>query len=121
MPVAKKTLNAVAAVAQAAPGQAFHSPGLSPGASAGNLNLKTRSKGSNAMVEPVRRRLRTKTPPVPAQRVPSMGLGALKGPLPRLNPSLELQQAQEEDQVQRTWEEEEEIHLLAMVISSISW
>ena len=37
-PVGKKTLNAVAAVAHAEPAPAFHSPGLSLGASAGNLN-----------------------------------------------------------------------------------
>ena len=59
-PVEKKTLNAVAH-AEAIP--AFHSPGLSLGASAGNLNLKSRNKGSSTMVLPVRRRLRTKTPP----------------------------------------------------------
>ena len=73
-PVEKKTPHAVAAVAHAAPVPAFHSPGLSLGASAGNLNLKSRNKGSNTMVVPVRRRLRTKTPPATAQRVPSMGL-----------------------------------------------
>ena len=57
-PVEKKTLNAITAVAHAEPAPAFHSPGLSLGASAGNLILKRR----------------TKTPPAAAQRVPSMGL-----------------------------------------------
>ena len=69
-PVEKKTLNAVAAVAHAEPAPAFHSPGLSLGASAGNVNIKIRNKGSSTMVVPVRRRLRTKTPPAAAQRVP---------------------------------------------------
>ena len=38
------------------------------------MNLKSRNKGSSTMVVPARRRLRTKTPPAAAQRVPSMGL-----------------------------------------------
>ena len=38
------------------------------------MNLKSKNKGSNTMVVPVRRRLRNKTPPAAAQRVPSMGL-----------------------------------------------
>ena len=71
--VEKKTLSAVAAVAHAEGVPAFHSPGLSLGASAGNLNLKSKNKGSSTRVVPVRRRLRTKTPPAAAQRVPSMG------------------------------------------------
>ena len=70
-PVENKTLTAVAAVAHAEAVPAFHSPGLSLGASAGNLNLKSKNKGSSTMVVPVRRRLRTKTPPAAAQRVPS--------------------------------------------------
>ena len=70
-PVEKKTVQAVAAVAHAVPVQA-HSPGLSLGASARSLNLRVRSKGSNAMVVPVCRRLPTKTPPIAQQRVPSM-------------------------------------------------
>ena len=70
-PVEKKTLTAVAAVAHAEAVPAFHSPGLSLGASSGNLNLKSKNKGSSTMVVPVRRRLRTKTPPAAAQRVPS--------------------------------------------------
>ena len=73
-PVEKKTLHAVAAVAQAAPAPAFRSPGLSLGASAGNLNIKSRNTGSSTMAVPVRRRLRTETPPAAAQRAPSMGL-----------------------------------------------
>ena len=56
------------------------------GASAGNLNLRSRSKGSSTMVVPVRRQLRTKTPAA-AQRVPSMGLARRrmrsKGPPPQ--------------------------------------
>ena len=63
-PVEKKALTAVAAVAHAEPVPAFHSPGLSLGASAGNLNLKSKNKGSSTMVIPVRRRLRTTTPPI---------------------------------------------------------
>ena len=43
-PVEKKTLHAVAAVAQVAPVQAFHSPGLSLGGSDGSLNLKSKNK-----------------------------------------------------------------------------
>ena len=73
-PVEKKTLHTVAAVAHAEPVPAFRSPGLSLGASAGNMNLKSNNKGSSTMVVPVRRRLRTKTPPAATQRVPSMGL-----------------------------------------------
>ena len=73
-PVEKKTLNAVAAVAHAAPVPAFHSPRLSLRASAGNMNLKSKNKGSSTMVVPLRRRLRTKIPPAAAQRVPSIGL-----------------------------------------------
>ena len=73
-PADKKTHVAVAAVAHAEPVPAFHSPGLSLGASAGNMNLKSKNKGSSAMVVPVRRRLRTKTSPAAAQRVPSMGV-----------------------------------------------
>ena len=38
------------------------------------MNLKSKKRGSSTMVVPVRRRLRTKTPPAAAQRVPSMGL-----------------------------------------------
>ena len=72
--VEKKTLTAVAAVAHAEPVPALHSPGLSLGASAGNVNLKSKNKGSSTMVVPVRRRLQAKTPPAAAQRVPSMGL-----------------------------------------------
>ena len=72
-PVEKKTLTAIAAVAHAEPVPAFHSPGLSLGASAGNMNLKSKNQGSSTMVVPVRWRLRTKTPPAAAQRVPSMG------------------------------------------------
>ena len=73
-PADKKTHVAVAAVAHAEPVPAFHSPGLSLGASAGNMNLKSKNKGSSTMVVPVRRRLRTKTSPAAAQRVPSMGV-----------------------------------------------
>ena len=76
-PVEKKTHVAVAAVAHAEAVPACHSPGLSLGASAGkygNMNLKAKNKGSSTMVIPVRRRLRNKTPPAAAQRVPSMGL-----------------------------------------------
>ena len=98
-PVEKKTLHAVVAVAQAAPMPAFHTPGLSPGASAGNLNIKSRNKGSSTMVVPVRRRLRTKTPPAAAQRVPSMGLVRRrmrsKGP-PHWAPRLSLPAGSEE-------------------------
>ena len=86
-PVEKKTRHAVVAVAQAAPVPAFRSPGLSLGALAGNLNIKSRNKGSSAMMVPVRRRLRTKTPPAAAQRFPSMGLARrrmrAKGPPPQ--------------------------------------
>ena len=46
--------HAVAAVAQVAHVPAFHFPGLSLGASAGNLNTKSRNKGSSTMVVPVR-------------------------------------------------------------------
>ena len=38
------------------------------------MNLKSKNKGNSTMVVPVRRRLRTKTPPAATQRVPSMGL-----------------------------------------------
>ena len=51
-----------------------HSPGLSLGASAGNFKVRSRNKGSSTMVVPVRRRLRTKTPPAAAQRIPGMGM-----------------------------------------------
>ena len=44
-PVEKKTLTVVAAVAHAEPVPAFHSSGLSLGASAGNMNLKSKKKG----------------------------------------------------------------------------
>ena len=92
-PVEKKTLNAVAAVAHAEAIPALHSPGLSLGASARNLNLKGRNKGSSTMALPVRRRLRTKTPPAAAQRVPSMGVVRRrmrsKGPDPALQPQLQ--------------------------------
>ena len=85
-PVEKKTLTAVVAVAHAA----FHSPGLALGAAAGNLNLKSKNKGSSTMVVPVRRQLRTKTPPAAAQRVPGMGVVRRrmrsKGPDPALQP-----------------------------------
>ena len=103
-PVEKKTLRAVAAVAQAVPARAFHSPGLSLGASAGNLNIKSRSEGSSTVVAPVRRRLRTKTPPAAAQRVPSM---RSKGPPPQPQPQPLVHQGQEEYLVQHTQEEEE--------------
>ena len=73
-PVEKKTLNIVAAVAHAEPVPAFHSPGLLLSASAENLKIRSKNKGSSTMVVPVRRRLRTKTPPAAAQRVPSMGV-----------------------------------------------
>ena len=69
--VEKKTHVGVAAVAHAEAVPAFHSPGR---ASAGNMNLKAKNKGSSTMVIPVRRRLRNKTPPAAAQRVPSMGV-----------------------------------------------
>ena len=65
-------MNTVAAVAHAVPLQT-HSPGLSLGASAGNTNLRAGSKGSSAMVLPVRRCLRTKTPPIAQTRAPSTG------------------------------------------------
>ena len=85
------SVHAVAAVAHANPVPA-HSPGLSLGASAGNVSLRARNKGSNAMVLPVRRRLRTKTPPIAQQRVPSMEavskrkrMGS-KGPPPKAVP-----------------------------------
>ena len=83
IPVEKKTLTPVAAVAHAEAVPALHSPGLSLGASAGNLNLKSKNKGSSTMVLPVRRRLRTKTP---SQRVPSMcsETARSKGPDPAL-------------------------------------
>ena len=68
--VEKKTVHAVAAVAHAVPVPA-HSPRLSSGASAGSLNLRAKNKGNSAMVIPVRRRLRTKTP-IAQQRIPSM-------------------------------------------------
>ena len=48
-------------------------PGL--GASAGDLNLRSRNKGSSTMVLPVRRRLRTKTPPT-AETAPSIPQGS---------------------------------------------
>ena len=38
------------------------------------MNLQSKNKGSSTMVVPVRRRLRTKTSPAAAQRVPSMGV-----------------------------------------------
>ena len=72
-PVEKKTFPAVAAVAHAVPVQG-HPPALSLGASAGNINLKARKKGSSTMVVPVRRRLRTKTSPAAVPLIPSMGL-----------------------------------------------
>ena len=72
-PVEKKTLSVVAVVAHAEAIPAFHSLGVSLGASAGNLNLKSRNKGSSMMVLPVQRRLRTKTPLAATHRVPSMG------------------------------------------------
>ena len=88
-PVEKKTVHAIAAVGRAVPVQT-HSPGLSLGASAGNTNLRVRNKGSNAMVGPVRRRLRTKTPCTARQRVPSVGAVRRrmrsKGPPPKLVP-----------------------------------
>ena len=88
--VEENPLHAVAAVAQAAPVPAFHSPGLSLGAPAGYLNIKSRSKGSSTMVVPVRRRLRAKTALAAAQRVPNMGLGRRrmrsKGPAPQPQP-----------------------------------
>ena len=46
-PVEKKTFQSVAAVAHVAPVQG-HSPTLSLGALAGNINLKARNKGSSA-------------------------------------------------------------------------
>ena len=110
-PVEKKTLTAVAAVAHAEPVPAFHSPGLSLGASAGNVNLKSKNKGSSTMVVPVRRRLRTKTPPAAAaQRVPSMGLVCegecvLKDLLHQHIPSFQYHLAQEEYQAQTIQEE----------------
>ena len=73
-PVDKKTHVAVVAVAHAKAVPAFHSPGLSLGASAGNMNLRSKNKGSSTMVVPVRRRLRKKTSPEAAQRVPSIGV-----------------------------------------------
>ena len=51
----KKTPTAVAAVAHAEPAPAFRSPGLSLGASPGNVNLK--NKGSRTMVALARRRM----------------------------------------------------------------
>ena len=80
----KKTVaNAVAAVAHAV--QLHPAPGLSLAASAGNVTLRARNKGSSTMVVPFRRHLRIKTPPS-AQRAPSMGAvrtrERLKGPLP---------------------------------------
>ena len=53
-PVEKKTLTAIAAVPLAEPVPAFHSPGLSLGASVGNMNLKSKNKGSSTMVVPAR-------------------------------------------------------------------
>ena len=47
---------------------------ISLGASASNMNLRSKNKGSSTMVVPVRRRLRKKTSPEAAQRVPSMGV-----------------------------------------------
>ena len=89
-PVEKKTLKVVAAVTHEGPAPAFHSPGVSLGASAGNMSLKSKNKGSSTMVVPVRRRLQAKTPPAAAQRVPSMGLvrrrTRLKGPPPQPQP-----------------------------------
>ena len=62
------------------------SPALSLGASAGNVNLRARHKGSSVMTIP-RRRLRTKTPPTAVERVPSMGFVSRrmrsKGPPPQ--------------------------------------
>ena len=83
-----KTLNCpLAAVAHAAPVPAFHSHLEHR---QGNVNLKSKNKGSSTMVVPVRRRLRTKTPPAAAQRVPSMGLVRRrmrsKGPPPQPQP-----------------------------------
>ena len=91
-PVEKKTFQA--AVAHAAPVHA-HSPTLSLGASAGNVNLRARRKGSSAMVIP-RRRLRTKTPLRTVERVPSMGLVRRrmrsKGPPPQPHPQATMTQ-----------------------------
>ena len=92
-PADKKTHVAVAAVAHAEPVPAFHSPGLSLGlqgfgASAGNMNLKSKNKGSSTMVAPVRRRLRTKTSPAAAQRVPSMGVVEKENALERPSSSI---------------------------------
>ena len=71
-PVEKKTLHADVAVARVAPTPAFdskfHSPELSLGASASNLNTKSSNKDSSAMVVPVRRRLQTKTPPAASSK-----------------------------------------------------
>ena len=71
----KKTLHAVAAVAHAAPAPAFHLSRTFSWRFRGEpQKLRTRNKGSSTMVVPVHRRLRAKTPPAAAQRVPSMGL-----------------------------------------------
>ena len=70
-PVEKKTLHAVAAVAQAAPVPVFRLPEVLLGSS-----VKSRNKVSSAMVVPVRRRLRTKTPPAAAHSTSSKsGIG----------------------------------------------
>ena len=81
------------------------------------MNLKSKTKGSSTMVVPVRRRLRTKTPPAAAQRVPSMGL-VRRSPLRNLRPSLRYQEAQEEHQDQDT-QEEEEIHLVYQALEIV--
>ena len=82
------------------------------GASAWNINLKARNKGSSAMVVPVRRRLRTKTPAAAVQRIPSMELVRRrvrsKGPPPQPKPQLWFHKAQEERWVRHP---QEEIHL----------
>ena len=122
-PVEKKTLNAVAAVAHAEAAPGFHSPGLSLGASAGNLNLRGNNKGSSTMVVPVRQRLRTKTPPAGAQRVPSMGVVRLrrrmrsKGPPPQPRSQPQVQPVQEEHQDQDI--QEAEIRLGIMVYQAL--
>ena len=68
-PVEKKTFQA--AVAHAVPVQASQAFAL--GASAGDLNLRARTKGSSSMIIP-RRRLRTKTPRAALERISSVGL-----------------------------------------------
>ena len=64
--------------------------------------LELRNKGSSTMVVPVRKRLRTETPPAAAQRAPSMGLvrrRVQKGPpQPRLQAQVPLHQETEETQ-----------------------